>query len=87
MGEVYRLRDFMICRSEGVIYLATCSCPPDYVGKTCREFKKRIREHLSNIRREINTPFSHHIRDKHEGQVDALTFRGIKFVEPPLRGW
>lgn len=52
----YTIRDFINCRSIGVIHQATFPNPKDYIGKTKRELWRRIGEHLGNIRRESDIP-------------------------------
>lgn len=86
-GSAYEIRDFINCRSVGVIYQATCPCPKDYVGKTRRVLRTRIVEHLGDIWREVDTPLSRHMREIYGGQIDNLVFRGIELVRPPVRGW
>ncbi|CAJ0945100.1 unnamed protein product [Ranitomeya imitator] len=49
-GKIFYQREFSNCKTEGVVYVASCSCPKDYVGKTKREFRRRVGEHMGDIR-------------------------------------
>ncbi|XP_075208170.1 uncharacterized protein LOC142313072 [Anomaloglossus baeobatrachus] len=71
-GKTYRIREFVNCGSEGVIYLITCNCPLNYIGKTKREFRKRIGEHLGDIRNARDTPVSRHVREQMETYTARL---------------
>lgn len=48
----YEIRDLINCSTERVIYMLTCPCPKIYIGKTKRQLKIRIGEHLREIKRE-----------------------------------
>lgn len=43
-------------------------------------------EHLGDIRREVDTPISRHVREIHSGDPHYLIFHGIDVVTAPLRG-
>lgn len=45
-GQEYIIRDFIKCKSVGVVYLATHPCPLDYIGKTQLELSRRITDHI-----------------------------------------
>lgn len=85
-GESYQIKDFINRKSTGLIYKITCSCPRDYIGKTSREFCRRIGEHLGNIRRGDDTPVAMHIREYHDGLMEAIQFKGLELVKPTMRG-
>ncbi|KAM4038417.1 uncharacterized protein ACNLHF_016739 [Anomaloglossus baeobatrachus] len=81
----YLIRDFANCGTEGVIYVAICTCPLNYIGKTKRELRKRIGEHLGDIRNERDTSISRHIRQVHGGDLNSISFKIIEVVPEPIR--
>lgn len=50
-SRIYDIRKHITCRSEGVIYCASCPCNLMYIGLTTRKLKVRIREHVIDIQR------------------------------------
>ncbi|KAL1022988.1 hypothetical protein UPYG_G00035090, partial [Umbra pygmaea] len=50
-NKEYTIRQFLTCNSCNVVYLITCPCKKQYVGKTTRKIKTRMIEHKSAIRR------------------------------------
>lgn len=48
-GQTYPIKDFISCHTEGVIYVLQCSCNLQYVGRTKRALKVRVKEHVQNI--------------------------------------
>ncbi|KAM4034645.1 LOW QUALITY PROTEIN: uncharacterized protein ACNLHF_021310 [Anomaloglossus baeobatrachus] len=88
-----KTREFQIvhhinCKTEAVIYLATCPCGLFYVGMTSRELKVRIQEHIRDIKSayEIKSddfeaikklkPLARHFRNKHPD-----SWKGLKVQE------
>lgn len=49
-GKSIPIKGVITCSTKAVIYLITCPCGKNYVGKTKRELKVRISEHRSTIR-------------------------------------
>lgn len=41
-GDRFVIRDFVNCKTKGLVYICTCPCPKDYVGKTKSEFCQQI---------------------------------------------
>lgn len=80
------IRTFINCKSLGLVYLATCACGVQYVGKTTREFRSPIGEHLNDIRNDADTPIARHIEESHDGQLGLIKFQGIELVPPSPRG-
>uniref|UniRef100_A0A1B8XZB9 Helix-turn-helix domain-containing protein n=1 Tax=Xenopus tropicalis TaxID=8364 RepID=A0A1B8XZB9_XENTR len=77
----FEIRQFINCRTAGVIYVGMCSCPMLYVGKTFRELRKRVLEHIGTINNKKETPLARHIRDFHHSDVTAISFFGIEKVK------
>ncbi|CAN2390837.1 hypothetical protein PRIEUP_LOCUS874, partial [Pristimantis euphronides] len=85
-GHEYVIKHFINCKSKGVIYRITCICNREYIGKTKREFRRRIGEHLGDVRNSRNTPVARHVREQHGGNQNVLKFLALELVEPPSRG-
>ncbi|OCT71958.1 hypothetical protein XELAEV_18034936mg [Xenopus laevis] len=49
----YKLMHFRNCKTSGVVYFMRCGCDKRYVGKTRREFRRRILEHVGDDK-EVN---------------------------------
>ena len=61
-GKSIPIKGVITCSTKAVIYLITCPCGKNYVGKTKRELKVRISEHLSTIRcKNFTYPVAAHI--------------------------
>lgn len=75
--KMYDIRQFLNCKSKGVLYGAMCDCPKIYIGKTTQELRRRVSKHLSTIRTQADTPLVRHIRDTHKGDHSGLVFWGI----------
>lgn len=71
------IRQFFNCRLKGIVYVATCTCPKLYVGKTLQEFRRRISKHISAINCGEETPIARHLREYHNNDVKALKFWGL----------
>lgn len=71
------LREYINCKSTGIIYAATCTCLKLYIGKTIQPFRRRISRHISAIRRGEETLLARHVRDYHHGYEKILKFWGI----------
>ncbi|CAJ0936595.1 unnamed protein product [Ranitomeya imitator] len=85
-SETFEIRSFISCRSEGVIYRAICDCDLIYVGKTIRELRRRVGEHLRDIVKKRETPLARHINSVHGGDTSTVKFMGIEKVTKPTRG-
>lgn len=59
--HTFTVHSFLNCRSSNIIYLMSCSCGTQYVGKTTREFRWRLGEHLGDVRHQRDTAVSHHM--------------------------
>lgn len=79
-GITYDPRDFHNCRSSGIVYMASCSCPLIYVGKTIREFRRRILEHIGDIEHARDTPVALHMRRVHPDSPFSIRFCVIESI-------
>ncbi|OCT63445.1 hypothetical protein XELAEV_18044541mg [Xenopus laevis] len=82
---IYTLEHFMNCKTSGVIYVMTCQCGKRYVGKTKREFRRRILEHVGDVKHKRNTSLARHINETHNGCLEMLKFTAVDRIEPTLR--
>lgn len=84
-GESHDIKDFICCNTEGAVYVLECSCGLQYVGRTKRPLRVRIKEHVKNI---INGYDKHcvskHFLTCHNKDPTHLTFWGII---PYTRHW
>lgn len=48
-NQVYDMKQFFICASKHIVYLITCPCGKQYVGRTIRSIS-RVNEHIANIK-------------------------------------
>ncbi|XP_040275624.1 uncharacterized protein LOC120990787 [Bufo bufo] len=85
-NKEYYIKDFINCLTTGVVDLAQCTCPLDYVGKTKREFRRRIRDHVNDILNEKDTSVARHVLQYHGGNTNCLKFMGLQHVPKPKRG-
>lgn len=86
-NKTFEIREFLNCKSEGVVYLCKCTCPYDYIGKTKRELRRRICEHIGEIRHRRDTPIARHVWENHGGDPKCLSFCAIERTrQSPRRG-
>lgn len=71
-GRHYKIRSFLNCKSTHVVYRARCSCNLEYVGKTTRQFRRRVGEHLGDIRHRRDTAIARHVHSEHGGDPKCL---------------
>ena len=87
-NDTYQMTDQFGCKSNSVIYLATCEkCHKQYVGQTGRPFYERVMEHLRYIKKGINALGEHYKNSKCDPNRD-LKFQVIEKVYPnedPMR--
>lgn len=74
-GQEFEIKDFISCRTEGVVYALQCSCSLQYIGRTKRPMWKRIREHIQNIRK----GYPKHSVSKHFDRYHNRDPRGLQF--------
>lgn len=74
-GREYKIKYFISCDTEGVVYALVCPC--GYIRRTKRAVKKRIKEHIYNI--SIGYP-KHHL-SKHFWQHMIRTPQDSNFGE------
>lgn len=68
-----------------MIYRAICPCGMEYIGKTLRELRRRIGEHLRDIRLKYDKPIARHMWQSHPNNTLVIRFMGIDLVKRPER--
>ncbi|OCT65828.1 hypothetical protein XELAEV_18042078mg [Xenopus laevis] len=81
----YIIQQFINCKTMGVIYVMECICGIRYIGKTKREFRRRILEHVGDIRNKRNTSIANHINSLHEGNCGVMKFIGVEHIKSTTR--
>ncbi|MEE6523881.1 hypothetical protein FKM82_022987 [Ascaphus truei] len=77
---------FINCRTTNVIYFITCNCGKRYVGKTTRQLRRRVLEHINSIKHSAETSVARHVTQCHDGDINAIKFMGIYQLKCPMRG-
>ena len=86
-GSQYEIKDFIGCNTEGAVYALECSCGLQYVGRTKRPLKIRIKEHVVNIQNGFDKhSVSRHFDAVHNRDPSHLKFWGIAPYNRPWRG-
>lgn len=62
-----------------MVYLGKCSWL--YVGKTHKELRRSILEHIRDIEHAHDTPIARHMREAHSENLYAITFTMIEVVK------
>ena len=83
----FNIEEFITCNITHVVYVLKCPCGLMYVGRTKRQLKVRIGEHVKNIRlgyKDHNV--SLHFKTHHNQDPSGLRFWGIDVIKPTWRG-
>lgn len=84
-GQKFNIPYYINCKTTFVIYKATCICGKEYIGKTIREFRRRVGEHLGDIRHERDTPLARHLWACQNGSSTDLKIMVIDHVRSTVR--
>lgn len=83
----FPIKYFITCSTVNVVYLLTCPCGLQYVGRTVRPLQVWLNEHIGNIRRGFKGhPVSKHYLDVHWQNPKGTSFVGIDRLKLPWRG-
>lgn len=74
-NQQFTIRDLIDCKSKGVVYMAKCPCPKNYIGKMKHEFRRRIPDHMAT-----------HVWEYHNGDPKSIMFCAIELVRTSPRG-
>lgn len=85
--QQFNIKPLITCDSDHVTYVLECPCSLQYVGRTTRQLKVRIGEHLANIKNGYpNHSVSRHFKMYHNSDPSLCTFYGIDKVTRDWRG-
>lgn len=77
-NKQFKINSFINCTTTRVIYMLTCPCGLIYVGKTKRQLRIRVGEHVqSTINKEDDRPLALHFLREYEGDPKGLKCKGI----------
>lgn len=85
-NEQFEVRDFINCKSKGIVYMIKCTCPKNYVGKTKWEFRRRVLDHIGDIHHRRETSVSTHVWELHNGDLRSIEFYALEMVRQSPRG-
>lgn len=80
-GTKIVLRQFINCRSKGIIFVGTYNCSKLYVGKSIKEFRRQISKHLNLVRNGEDTPIVRHLTEFYGDSLNDLKFWGLSHVK------
>lgn len=85
-NKVYQIQQFINCSTEKVLYILQCPCKKIYFGKTKRQLRICIGEHLCSIRNIQKSkdkdnlkwgPIAQHFEKFYNSSVDGLKIKGF----------
>lgn len=93
----FRIKNFINCATSRIIYMLECPCKKYYIGKTKRQLRIHIGEHLRSIKnigneetkkkKEDLSLLALHFADFHGGSTAGIKVKGIYALNfPPRRG-
>lgn len=85
LSKTFCIKHFISCKTTGVIYLVTCPCGLEYMGKTTRELRCRVGEHLRDIRLKNDKPLPRHMWSHHPSDPLQVHFMGIDLIPRTVR--
>lgn len=86
-GERFSPQFHATCNTSGVIYLIRCKCGAFYVGKTIRQFKKRIYDQIYYSQfAKMLTPVSHHLCLYNKFDTTMVHFIVLEVILQDSRG-
>ncbi|OCU00954.1 hypothetical protein XELAEV_18006734mg [Xenopus laevis] len=85
--STFDMYQYICCTTTHVVYLFTCHCGSKYVGKTTRPLKRRIYEHLRDVKNcNLMSSIAKHIYCLHDGKYAGSYFQGIDCLHGDIRG-
>ncbi|XP_041424947.1 uncharacterized protein LOC121395456 isoform X1 [Xenopus laevis] len=90
----HTIKDYINCRTKGVIYVLECPCKKQYVGMTTQMLKLRIQQHCSSIRNadkigksdKILSTVASHFKQYHNMNPSNVKFWAIEQIQLGIRG-
>lgn len=74
------------CETQGIVYLMTCKCKAFYVGKTIRQFRSRIKDHIYYGGGKMVTSVSRHLDLYHKFDTSVISFIALAVIPQNPRG-
>lgn len=85
-GTKLGTKHFANCNTSSVVYLLVSQCKAFYVGKTKKEWKCMIAEHITDIRHGApNSPIARHVAH-HKKDPSSVRFMALDRIHPDVRG-
>lgn len=85
-GRTYKIKHFLTCKSEYVIYVIQCPCNKLYVGETTMQCRQRMNNHKSTIRtQKVELPVAQHFLEKGHN-LNELRFSIVDHIPRQRRG-
>lgn len=84
---IYSMEHFTTCATKFVVYLLTCPCNKQYIGRTIRTFSIRVNEHLTNIKSKTNHTVPRHYLEHHDRDPTGDKICLYRQVYSTLEGW
>lgn len=85
-NRIYQIKGFHTCTSR-YVYLITCPCGKQYIGRTTRTFSIRVGEHIAKIKSwDTKRAVPRHYREHHDRNSEGTSFLVIDSYIPPWRG-
>ena len=86
-GRIYTMKQFTTCFTSFIVYLITCPCKSQYIGRTIRNFSIRVNEHIAKIRKGCpKHTVSRHYLEHHNSDPKGSLFQVIDRFVPHWRG-
>lgn len=86
-SRVYHMKEFATCASQYIVYLITCPCHKQYVGRTIRTFSIRVNEHITGIKEgKSKHTVPRHYLQHHNRDPSGTLFQVIDRFVPHWRG-
>lgn len=84
---IYHMKHFTTCATRFIVYLITCPCNRQYVGRTIRAFSTRANEHITAIKLgRTNHSVPWHFLEHHDKNPRGTKFQIIDKFIPHWRG-
>ena len=80
----YNLKHNFDCNSKNIVYVIRClKCNVNYIGQTGNMLRRRLQDHLGDIRHSRNTSVANHFNSKHHNIPNDLRIAAIESVPQP----
>ena len=86
-GREFEIKSFINCNTKHTVYVISCTaCNIQYVGRTIRRLRDRLRDHLYDISTNKKTNAARHWNTEHFQDTSSLVIQGMENVKTPIRG-